>query len=321
MKIIEIERKGRILTRAQFGCLRDVYTLNITKGCEFSCAYCYARGYPEAPCTGEVHVYRNLPNKLAEELDNPRRRKAVSWIAFNTSSDSFQSHPTVLETTYQTMTVLLDRGIGFSFLTKGWIPDRFIELFSQYKDFVIPRIGLVSHRPRYRDLFEPYAATIKERLENIERLKGKGLKVEVRIDPVIPFYTDDEDTVRGLCDALSQREVDRASLSYLHMRPAILDQLKRELPSTEFNVLQSCFSNQPWAEVGASGRSKLIPLSLRQKGYRRFMRIFKESGIKTLICSCKNPDMSAQICMAGVETKETQIPSEKGYQQLSLFPC
>ena len=30
MELIEVERKSRVLTKAQFGCLRDAYTLNVT---------------------------------------------------------------------------------------------------------------------------------------------------------------------------------------------------------------------------------------------------------------------------------------------------
>ena len=318
MALIEVQRKSRVLTKAQFGCLRNVYTLNVTRGCEFMCAYCYARGYPGAPFSGEVHLYRNLPEKLSEELDNPRRRSVVKWVVFNTASDSFQTHPMILDIAYRTMKVLLERGIGFSFLTKGWIPDRFIAFFSRYPDLVFARIGLVSINPRYRDLFEPYTATAEERLGNVERLKAVGLKVDVRIDPVIPFYTDDVASIGELYEALADRGIRTVSLSYLHLRPAILEQLKQELPPTEFKVIRSCFETQPWALVGTSTRSKLIPLPLRKKGYGRFVGLAEEFGIKPFICSCKNPDVPAHQCSTGMRAAHSQAGKVK---QLSLFSC
>lgn len=285
------------------------------------CVYCYARGYPEAPSAGDVHLYRNLPEKLARELDNPRRRSPTDWVIFNTASDSFQTHPMVLDAAYGCMKVLLERGIGLSFLTKGWIPNRFIELFSDYPKLVAARIGLVSTSPRYRDMFEPHAATAGERFCNIQRLKAVGINVEVRIDPVIPFYTDDEDSIRALYEALAARDIRVVSVSYLHLRPAVLDQLQRELPTTEFNILGSCFESQPWSVVGASTRSKLIPLPLREKGYQRFVDLSTEFGIMPLICSCKNPDMKAQQCSTGMRVERTKrLPQEKR-GQLSLFPC
>lgn len=318
MEFIEIERKSRVLTKSQFGCLRDAYTFNVTRGCEFLCVYCYARGYPGAPFSGVVHLYQNLPEKLAGELDNPRRRSAVDWVVFNTSSDSFQTHPAVLEITYATMKVLLERGIGFSFLTKGWIPDRFITLFSSHPGLVTARIGLVSLNQRYGDLFEPNAATPAERLQNIERLKRQGMEVEVRIDPIIPFYTDDEGSIGRLYKALAKRSIRRVSISYLHLRPAILDQLQRELPPTEFNLLRSCFESQSWSVVGSSTRSKLIPLLLREKGYKRFIALAKDFGIKPYICACKNPDMPAHQCSTAVRRRQDQRQEK---EQLSLFAC
>jgi len=321
MDLIEVERKSRVLKKAQFGCLRDAYTLNVTRGCEFTCVYCYARGYPEAPLSGEVQLYRNLPEKLAEELDNPRRRSVIDWVLFNTASDSFQTHPKILDITYRTMKILLERGIGFSFLTKGWIPNRFIELFSDYPGLVTSRIGMVSMCPRYRDLFEPHAATVAERLQNIDRLKGVGMNVEVRIDPIIPFYTDDEVSIKELYEALAARDIRTVSLSYLHLRPAILNQLQRELPPTEFNVILSCFQSQPWSVVGTSTRSRLIPLSLRKKGYKRFIRLSKGFGIMPLICSCKNPDMSGHQCSTRLGIEKTSKPHGERGRQLTLFPC
>ena len=318
MEVIETERKSRVLTKAQFGCLRDAYTLNVTRGCQFACVYCYARGYPGAPCKGQVHLYRNLPDKLAGELDNPRRRSVVDWVLFNTASDSFQTHPLVLDMTYRTMEVLLERRIGFSFLTKGRIPDRFIKLFARHPGLVFARIGLVSVFSRYRDLFEPYAATIAERLQNIDRLREVGIDVEVRVDPIIPFYTDDEASIKRLYEALSSRKVRRISLSYLHMRPAILDQLARELPPTEFSLLRSCFETQPWRAVGTSSRSKLIPHPLREKGYKRFVKLARAFGITAVVCSCKNPDMPGQLCSKGLHGTQS-ARAKQG--QLSLFSC
>jgi hypothetical protein len=78
----------------------------------------------------------------------------------------------------------------------------------------------------------------------------------------IPFYTDNAESIRRLFAALAERNIRSAALSYLHARPAILSQLKNELPPTTFKMLSSCFESKPWKVVGGSGRSKLIPLSL-----------------------------------------------------------
>jgi DNA repair photolyase len=319
VKLVEIDRKSPVLSRTRFGCLQEVFTLNITRGCEFACVYCYARGYPDAPPLGEVHLFRNLPEKLTRELDSPRRRNPVLWVAFNTASDSFQMHPRIQDVTYRAMEALLHRGIGLSFLTKGYVPDRFLRLFSQRPELVKARIGLVSLEDSYRDLFEPKAASAKQRLDTLERLRATGVEVEVRVDPIIPFYTDRPEEIRQLLETLALKGVRSITLSYLHLRPAVLEQLRRELPPKEFRLLESCFAAQPWTEVGTSTRSKLVPRPLRQRGYRRFQEIAQEFGLRVRICACKNPDMEAHRCSIGLESR--LAPPTRRWKQLSLFPC
>lgn len=318
IRVSRVDKKSSVLTRTSFGCLSNVYTVNVTRGCEFQCVYCYARGYSTAPLGGRVVLYSNLLDRLSKELDSPRRRYPVKHVAFNTASDSFQRHPDILKITYEAMRLILERGIFLSFLTKGWIPDRFMKLFSEYTDLISAGIGLVSISPEYHRVFEPGAATAQERLSNIDRLISVGVKVQVRIDPIIPFYTDDEESIHALFEELAERGVERVVLSYLHLRPAIFDQLKRELPSTAFKLLEGCFETQRIVEVGTSTRTRLCPLSLRKKGYDRFKEIGKEYGITCLVCACKNPDMPAQLCVSQ-RKNVTEIPKKS--QQLSLFPC
>ncbi len=130
VKLIKVNRKSQILKPTVFGCLKDTPSINITKGCIHSCVYCYARGFTDAPPRGEVHLYQNLPEMLEKDLD--KKRKLPRWVSFSTASDAFQNVDEILDITYKTMKLLLERGISISFLTKGFIPSDFIELFRKY---------------------------------------------------------------------------------------------------------------------------------------------------------------------------------------------
>ena len=143
----------------------------------------------------------------------------------------------------------------------------------------------------------------------------------MRIDPIIPFYTDGEGSIRRLFEALAAKGVRSVMLSYLHLRPAILEQLVRELPATESGILRSCYEAQPWRSVGQSSRSKLIPLALRKKGYMRFRGLSKRYGLKTLICACKNPDMPGDLCSTGFPAGSLKGQAREVKAQLSLFAC
>ena len=141
-----------------------------------------------------------------------------------------------------------------------------------------------------------------------------------QFNPIIPFYTDDEAAIVRLYSTLSKRNIRSVALSYLHVRPAILRQLENELPPTAYKLLSSCFEDKPWQVVGGAGRSRLIPLPLRKRGYQRFMDLSTSFNIAPVICSCKNPDLPGQLCSTGM-TKRGGTKTKRRAQQLSLFSC
>ena len=270
-KVIPRSRKGKILTQAHFGCLEGIPTLNITNGCLFQCTYCYARGYSQAPKAGEVYLYTNLPNLLEEELS--KKRALLQWIILNTSSDCFQSHPDILNVTYRVIEILLDYGIGISFLTKGTISLRFFNLFGRSPGKIFAQIGVVSLSESYWKRYEPNTPSPEKRLENIQGFKDIGIIPEIRIDPIIPFVTDTETEAKRLFGRLSEMGIKKVTLSYLHLRPAIERQLMRELSPLHQRLIESCFRTQEWKTMGSSTKTKLLPKTIREKGYKRFKMI------------------------------------------------
>jgi len=307
--IIYKEKKYPALKKCNFGCLSGFHAINITNGCMHYCVYCYARGYPNAPPKGIVELYSNLPDLIRGELR--RKRKFPNLVIFNTSSDCFQPHPEILEVTYRCMEELLRWGINISFLTKGYIPDSFISLFSKKKYLVRAQIGLVSLSKEYSSKFEPFSPSPERRLENIERLVRIGIIPDVRIDPIIPFLTDTEENIKELFYALKGFGVKRVTMSYLHIRPLIIDNLKKELDPQIIKLLDACYSNRPWQKVGTSTLSKLLPPELRKRGYERIRSIAKSFGIEATVCHCKNPDIKSSYC---ISHRIENLP-----HQLSLF--
>jgi DNA repair photolyase len=310
-------RKGKVLTPAHFGCLEGIPTLNITSGCIFQCAYCYARGYSQAPEKGAIHLYVNLPRLLEEELF--RKKVIPSWVILNTSSDCFQTHPDILSVTYEVMRILLDHGIGISFLTKGIIPQGFFNLFSRSPGKISAQIGLVSFSERYWKGYEPHTPSPEQRTENIRKLKGIGISPEIRIDPIIPFVTDGETDMMFFFERLKGLGVKRVTLSYLHLRPAIERQLMKELSPLHQKLMASCFKTQEWKVIGSSSRTKILPKPIRERGYERIKEIAQRLGITALVCQCKNPDVQGDLCSAG--RKRTALGKRETPAQLPLFRC
>jgi DNA repair photolyase len=296
--ILARRRKTPVLRRGTFGCLAGIPSVNITVGCLLGCVYCYARGYPGAPGGNRVVLFNNLAEKLTEELKHKRQRPSL--VLFNTASDSFQPHPDIIDVSVRVMEILLERGIAISLLTKGVIPRRFLEIARSHPGLVAVRIGIVSLDPAYQGRFERYAATPAERLVNIERLTSTGIIPEVRIDPVIPFITDTKRSFETLFGELAARGVRQAMISYLHLRPAIEKQVKKELDGFSAELIEGMFRGAGYKTVGASTMTKLIPHEVRRRGYDRAREAANRLGVTLSICSCKNPDMAGGLCVEGL---------------------
>ncbi len=312
-KCIPITKRSRALHRADFGCLKGVYAVNITLGCSFSCVYCYARGYELAPPKGTVYLYHNLPLLLQRE---GRHLPIGTPVIINTSSDCFQPHPDILKTTHDTLAVLLHRGFQVGILTKGIVPEGFKGLFSRYARQIQFTIGVVSLNEDYCRLFEPYAPLGTNRLASAERLKSWGINVRARLDPLIPFFSDTEENIKSLLVGLKECGVQEIVLSYLQLRPRILENFQRELPPQISKLIFSCFPKKQWETTGSKTLSKMIPRSLRLKGYARIQKIAQELGLKTIICRCKNPDLGLRGSCLPTELKTKK---HKRFFQKRLF--
>ena len=300
-KLIKEKRKTAVLKPPVFGCLKGTPAINITRGCVHSCVYCYARGFTNAPPRGEVHLYENLPEMLERELD--RKRRLPQWVSFSTASDAFQDMDNILKTTYASMKILLERGIGISFLTKGFIPPEFIELFSRHPHLVKAKIGIVSLNDNYQRLFEPYTAHPFKRLLNIRNLVNAGIDTAVRIDPVIPGITDKEASVEHLLKRLKYAGVKNISVSTLVMRPSIMNQFIKELSSRIAERILRLYHGQPWQRVITSAKTRLLPMSMRVALFGKFKDIGRRYDIECSVCGCKNPDLPWEFCSPWVDEK------------------
>lgn len=300
IKLIKEKRKTYILKTTVFGCLKSIPAINITRGCLHSCVYCYARGFTNAPPKGEVHLYENLAEMLEWELS--RRRRLPSRVFFSTASDAFQAVDEILEITYRVMRIILEKGIGILFLTKGFIPPDFIELFKKYHNLVKASVGILSLDEDYIRLFEPFSAPPLRRLSNIRDLISAGIDTTVRIDPLIPYLVKkgntgfSEESIEQLVKRLKAVDVKCISISSLVMRPSIVNQFIKELPLRLAKEILNQYNGQPYQKVITSAKTKLLPKTTRIAQYKMIKDIANRYGINCYICGCKNPDLPREFC-------------------------
>ena len=303
MKLLLKERKSSVLSPSTLKCLNDTPTINPTAGCVHLCSYCYARGYSNYPGDGTIVLYTNLVEKLENELS--RKRKSPEFVYFSPSCDAFQPVKQVLDTAYSLMALLLRKGIGVSFLTKGRIPDRFITLFKSHSNNVNAHIGITTLNRQLQKQIEPHAATPGARLKNINTLTQIGILPEIRLDPLIPGLTDSTGNLDPLLKILGRSGIKRVGLNYLFLRPLINRNIREDLGHTKAlkKITQAFCDNVDMQLLASKSRVKALNLNFRQKQYKHISLLAKHYGIKTYICGYKNPDIAEDLTCSNIRQK------------------
>ncbi len=245
-------------------------------------------------------LYTNLAEKLENELS--RKRKIPEFVYFSPSCDVFQPVKQILDTTYSLMALLLKKGIGVSFLTKGRIPDRFIALFKSHSNNVNAHIGMTTLNRQLQKQIEPHAATPGTRLKNIRALTQIGILPELRLDPLIPGLTDSTSNLEPLLKISGRSGIKRVGLNYLFLRPIINRNIREELGHTKAmeKISQAFRDNVDMQLLASKSRVKALNLDFRQKQYKHISLLAKPYGIKTYVCGYKNPDIAEDLTCSNI---------------------
>jgi len=288
-------RKSAVLSSSSLACLSGVASINLTSSCAHRCVYCYSCGYSSRPSEGTVVVYSNLFEKLKNEW--ARKRKKPDTVYFSPSSDLFQPIPEVLKTGYDIIEFLLWQNLNVAFVTKGVIPESHFALFRKHPTRIQAQIGLISADETILAQFEPNAATPQTRLEQIRKLTEAGITVVVRLDPIIPGVTDDDETFNRVCEAVSAIGVKTIAASVLFLRPAIKESLQRNISDSE--IRQRIFARFSGARRLAihADRSCVtaIPREDRELVFKRLYAVAEKHGLHLHVCGCKNPDLPSDL--------------------------
>ncbi len=302
-------RRSAVLSGSDLPCLADVATINVTRGCAHGCVYCYAQGYSSYPGQGRVVVYSDLAEKVVDEFR--RKRKKPTRAYFSPSCDAFQPIDSVLDATFGVMGALLDRGVYVAFLTKGAVPERFLDLFARRPKLVHAQIGLTTLNARIASRIEPGAAAPSARIENIRRLSALGVPVTLRIDPLIPLLTDTDEGLSALFAAARSAGAKGVAMGYLFLRRSMEEPVLTALRAEDAaagRLTELLDRGMELALFEGGHRVLGLPTDFRRANYERITRIAAGFGLVTHVCGCKNRDVTSDVCrIAGEASHEGML--------------
>lgn len=196
--------------------------LNTYRGCEYNCKYCYL--YKSRRVKG-VKEDKPIPTKLEDikkkffEVDDGihdsylhRCLKLKIPLQLGTSTDPFQPCEKKEKITYKTIEFLKEINYPFMMITKGIIPEEYMELMQDTKCVV--QSTLLSLDQKFLNKIQPNAPSAKKKLQNMEKLTEFGIDHQLKLWPIFPMLND---TTQELIETVAETGCNDVIASFLRI--------------------------------------------------------------------------------------------------------
>ena len=175
------------------------YGINVYRGCENGCSYCFARPTHEylgfsagLDFETRILVKEDAPALLRRELSARGWRGAP--LGMSGVTDPYQPVERRLELTRRCLEVMVEARNPVAVITKRHLVTRDADLLGELARHGAAAVSLsiTTLDAELQRRMEPRASTPARRLDAISRLADAGVPVGVMVGPVIPGLTDHE---------------------------------------------------------------------------------------------------------------------------------
>jgi DNA repair photolyase len=173
--------------------------INVYRGCEHGCAYCFARPTHEylgfsagLDFETKIVVKENAPELLRAELSSPRWKPQV--LGMSGVTDCYQPLERKFQLTRRCLEVLVEFRNPVCVITKNFLVTRDADLLAELSRFnaASVNISITTLDSTLTPKLEPRASLPQARLEAIRILSAAGVNVGVLAAPMIPGLNDHE---------------------------------------------------------------------------------------------------------------------------------
>lgn len=243
-------------------------TLNPYTGCDHQCVYCYASSY--------IPKFFNCrPKKdLVPKLRNEAAKLKGEIVSIANSSDPYPSIEANAGVTRKCLEILSKSNCKLQLITKSNLVTRDVDLLGKIPSMV--SLTITTDDDGLARLVEPHAPPPSERLKAVEILVAKGIPATVRVDPIIPFFNDNPET---LIKTLASIGVKHVTGSTYKAKPDSWRRISLAMPETAEKLKTLYF------EKGEKrGRYIYLPKYLRLQLMQSIRQTANKLGIKFGTC-------------------------------------
>ncbi len=174
-------------------------SLNIYRGCEHGCIYCFARpthSYldlsPGLDFEQKIFFKANAVELLKKEFSKPSYK--VKTISLGNITDTYQPVEKRLCITREILQLMLEYKHPVSLVTKSSLIERDRDILEKLaeQNLVHVAVTVTTLNKQLAQQLEPRASTPRRRIKTIRTLSEVGIPVSVLVAPIIPMLTDAE---------------------------------------------------------------------------------------------------------------------------------
>lgn len=229
------------------------YDLNVYRGCEHGCKYCYAlyshKYLNSTNYYDDIYVKTNIVEKLKKQLSKSSWKKEI--IAIGTVSDSYQS----IEAEYELMPKILKTLIKYKnptiISTKSNLILRDFDLIEELSNLTYVNIAstITTKDEKLAKIIEPKASTVKERFQILDKFKNTNASVAMHMMPIIPYITDSYENINSLFKQASGIDVNYALYGPLNLygktRKSFFKFIKDDFPNC-YEDIRKVYGSNPF---------------------------------------------------------------------------
>ena len=198
------------------------WDLNIYRGCQHGCRYCYAlythQHYENQNFFQDIHIKTNIVDLLEMELKKNSWKQEI--INFGGVTDCYQPAEKKYELMPELFKLLIKYKTPAIISTKSVLPMRDFELIKDLSEITYVNIAasVTTLDEDMRKGLEPFCAPTADRFDMLKAFGETSASTGLHMMPIIPYLTDDMDNQNALLKSAKEAQVDYVLPGMMYLR-------------------------------------------------------------------------------------------------------